>query len=54
MQLPSASPTAIFGTWATATALTPVTSSGSEVTVATITTPISVRPRPVRSAITSP
>ena len=53
-QLPRISPTAISGTWATITELTPVTSSGSEVTVASRMIPIQVPPIPVLSAMASP
>jgi hypothetical protein len=53
-QLPSASPIAMFGAAASTTALPPVTSSGSEVTVASSTSPIQVPPSPVFSAIASP
>ena len=53
-QLPSTSPTAISGAWLIVTALTPVASSGSEVTVAISTSPTQLPPIPVRRAMTSP
>ena len=51
--LPNAPPTARSGSPRTATALTPVPSSGSDVAVASRTTPTNVRPSPVLIAITS-
>ena len=53
-QLPRASPTARSGAAAIVTALSPVTSSGSEVTVAIRTMPIQLRDRPVSDASASP
>ena len=53
-QAPNTSPTAMSGAAPTVTALTPVASSGSEVTVASSTTPTQVPPSPVRRPITSP
>ena len=47
MQAPSTLPTAMSGASTRATALTPVTSSGSEVTVAMSAKPIQAPPRPV-------
>jgi hypothetical protein len=53
MQLPNASPSAIFGADATATALTPVNSSGSDVAPAKRTRPTHERDKPVSLAIVS-
>jgi len=53
-QLPSASPSAMSGEFASATALMPVTNSGREVTVANRIRPIHVRLSRAFSAITSP
>ena len=51
--LPKASPTARSGASTSVMALTPVPSSGREVAVASKTTPMNDRPKPVFSAITS-
>jgi hypothetical protein len=53
-QAPRTLPTAMSGWSASPTALSPVTSSGSEVTVASRTIPTQVRLAPVFSAIASP
>ena len=53
-QLPSTSPTAISGVSLIVTALTPVASSGREVTTAISTSPTQLPPIPVRRPITSP
>ncbi len=53
-QLPRTSPTAMFGASATVTELTPVASSGRDVTLASRTRPTHVPPSPVFSAMASP
>lgn len=53
-QLPIISPTAIFGTWKMRMELTPVKSSGREVTVAIKIKPNQALPIPVRDVIMSP
>ena len=53
-QLPSASPTAMLGAPAMVTELTPVMSSGSEVAVASSTSPTQERDTPVSRPMMSP
>jgi hypothetical protein len=53
-QLPSSAPTAMSAASTRTTALTPVMSSGSEVTEAIRISPIQVPPRPVPVAMMSP
>jgi hypothetical protein len=52
-QLPRTFPTAMSGTPATVTAVTPLTNSGREVTVASRINPIHPRDHPVRAAMIS-